>query len=238
MTHLSLHTGIVARLPVFPCPVIYWGSPIDRPENRLSVRMLGLVNLAFTRFFHDVRACQRSPLPARGPAILISNHTSSLDPLLIQSCCDRLITWMMAKEYYDVKGLGWVFRTIEAIPVQRSGRDMAATRAALRSLEQGRILGVFPEGKIETTRQLLPFHTGVALMAIRSQAPVYPVYLDGTQRGKEMVEALTRPTHSTIRFGPAVDFDRDSTSRETLEQATQRMSLAVKNLALRRSHCI
>jgi 1-acyl-sn-glycerol-3-phosphate acyltransferase len=210
--------------------VIHWGKPYDRPENRLPVRLLGAANLAIARLYHQVRIIVPPRLPASGPAILVSNHTSGLDPLLIQSCCGRLITWMMAKEYYDFKLLRWVYRTVEAIPVERSGRDMAATRSALRALKDGRILGIFPEGKIEVSRDLLPFQTGVALMAIKANVPVYPVYLDGSQRGKEMVPALLIPNRATVRFGPSVEFDRSDTSKEALEIATEIVRNSIKDL--------
>jgi 1-acyl-sn-glycerol-3-phosphate acyltransferase len=211
--------------------VIRWGLPIDRPENRLGVRLLGWVNLAFTRLYHTVTVRGKVCLPPSGPAIIASNHISGLDPALIQSCCDRLIIFMMAKEYYDLKGLTWLYKTVEAIPVERKGRDMAAMRAALRALEHGGVLGLFPEGRISTTRDLLPFQTGVALMAIRAGVPVYPVYVDGTQRGKEMVQAVAKPNRATLTFGPPVEFDRSSTSRENLEQATEKIRIAIKNLA-------
>jgi 1-acyl-sn-glycerol-3-phosphate acyltransferase len=193
--------------------------------------MLGWANLAFTRLYHQISIRVPPSLPPSGPAILVSNHVSGLDPLLIQSCCSRLITFMMAREYYDLRGLNWIYRTVEAIPVERSGRDMAATRAAFRSLEQGRVLGLFPEGKIAPTRKLLPFQTGVALIAIRAQVPVFPVYLDGTQRGKEMVRALVTPNRATLTFGPAVEFDRSSMTRAALEQATEKIRAAINVLA-------
>jgi 1-acyl-sn-glycerol-3-phosphate acyltransferase len=134
---------------------------------------------------------------------------------------------MMAAEYYQIKSLSWLFKMVQAIPVDRSGRDLAATRAALRALAQGHILGIFPEGRIETDHDLLPFQTGVALMAIKTGVPVFPAYLDGTQRGKEMVEAVAGPNHAILRFGPAVDFDRHSTSKESLETATLQIRHAV-----------
>jgi 1-acyl-sn-glycerol-3-phosphate acyltransferase len=224
-------TGETRAIAVFPAAVIRWGLPIDRPENRLSVRLLGWANLAFTRLFHQVTIRRPSCLPRRGPAILVSNHVSGLDPLLIQSCCDRLVNFMMARVYYDLKGLNWVYRTVEAIPVERSGRDMAAMRGAIRALEQGNVLGVFPEGKISPTRELLPFQTGMALIAIRTGAPVYPVYVDGSQRGKEMVPAVLKPNRATLAFGPPVEFDRSSTSRPALEAATEKIRSAINILA-------
>ena len=208
-------------------------APERRPENRLTIRLLQAIDVCVARIYHQtiVRAPLR--LPRHGPAILICNHTSGLDPLLIQAVCPRLIVWMMAKEYYEIKAMNWLFRAIEVIPVDRGGRDLAATRSALRALEAGRILGVFPKGKIETTRDLLPFQTGVALMAIKANVPVYPAYLDGTQRNKSMVAALLTRNRATLSFGPAVEFDRSATSKEVLQDATERMTAAVTELKQR-----
>jgi 1-acyl-sn-glycerol-3-phosphate acyltransferase len=211
--------------------VIFWDLPIDRPENRVGVRLLGWTNLFITRIFHSLTILRMPKLPRVGPAILVCNHTSGLDPLFIQACLPRLVIWMMAREYYDIKLLRWVYRTIEAIPVERSGRDMAATRSALRALKNGRVLGIFPEGRIPDTPGMLPFQTGVALMAIKARVPVYPVYIDGTQRGKEMREAFSSPNHARVTFGPPVDFDRSSTYHEALEAATEKIRQAINILA-------
>lgn len=197
------------------------------------MRTIAAVNEYFTRFFHELAALNPCTLPTDGPAILVCNHTAGIDPLLLQSTCPRLIVWMMAREYYELPLLGWLFRKLEMIPVERSGRDLAATRSALRVLEQGRILGVFPEGRIETARTLLPFQTGVALLAQRSGAPVYPAYLDGTQRGREMVPALLRPCSATVAFGPKVDLDGLPGGRDALEPATERIRASVERLQMR-----
>jgi 1-acyl-sn-glycerol-3-phosphate acyltransferase len=202
-----------------------------RSPDRLSVRVLLAANYFFTRVYHHLKVSGECVLPRQGPAILVCNHVSGLDPLLVQSAVrNRLVTWMMAKEYYDLKSLRWMYRAVGAIPVQRSGRDLTATRGALRALEAGHILGVFPEGKIETSRDLLPFQTGVALLAIKSQVPVVPAYLDGTQRGREMIAAVSIPTRATLRFGPAVEFDRTSTARDALDAATEKIRDAVNHL--------
>ena len=105
------------------------------------------------------------------------------------------------------------------------------TRAALRALEQGRILGVFPEGRIETTRDLLPFQTGVALMAIKANVPVFPACLDGTRHNKEIAEALLKPNRARVSFGPEVVFDRNETTHAALEAATLKLQDSVKILA-------
>jgi 1-acyl-sn-glycerol-3-phosphate acyltransferase len=191
---------------------------------------LQAINRMYCRGYHSIDLLTPCDLPRRGPAILVCNHISGLDPLLLQSVLPRLAVWMMAREYYDQRAIRWVFKTIEAIPVERSGRDLAATRSALRALADGRAVGIFPEGKIETERALLPFQTGVALLAIKTHAPVYPVYLEGTQRGMEMVRAFAIANHITMAFGPAVEFDRRSTGKHALETATDAIRGSVESL--------
>jgi 1-acyl-sn-glycerol-3-phosphate acyltransferase len=242
-------TGGRSRVPVSPSPVPQDADastadttagtsprparkPDDEPEKRWKVRALKAFDVLFSRCYHRVSVQSPPQLPRKGPAILVCNHTSGLDPVLIQSACRRLITWMMAKEYYDIKAIGWVFRAVGAIPVERSGRDLSSTRQALRALADGRILGIFPEGKIETTHELLPFQTGVAMMAIKTGVPVYPAYLDGTQRNKEMLRAIALPNRATLRFGPPVEFDRSGTGKPQLEEATAKIQAAVETLRI------
>ena len=217
--------------PAVP-PAAATGAPRKEPsvEDRLDIRLLHLADKLFSRVWHHTVVRKSYPLPEAGPAILVCNHTSGLDPLLIQSVVPRVIVWMMAKEYYDIKALTWVFKMIEAIPVDRFARDTASVRAGLRHLKDGRILGVFPEGRIERTRELLPFQTGVALLAIRTGVPVYPAFLDGTQRNKSMIGGFIWPNRATLAFGPPVEFDRSSTSKENLEHATLKIKSAVQAL--------
>jgi 1-acyl-sn-glycerol-3-phosphate acyltransferase len=200
------------------------------PESQPINRILQATNICFSRIYHRLTVHAPHRLPRSGPAILVCNHISGLDPLLIQSVCPRLVRWMMAKEYYDIRGLGWFFRQIQAIAVERSGRDIASVRAALRALSSGHIVGMFPEGKIETSRELLPFQTGVAMLAIKTGVPVFPAYLDGSQRNKKMLEAILQPAAAYITFGEVVNFDRSSTSPAVLEAATRKIANAVQDL--------
>ena len=201
-----------------------------RPEDTPLIRLLQAVDVCYSRIYHHVIVRTPCRLPKYGPAILICNHVSHLDPLVIQSVCPRLITWMMTHEFYDIKYLQWVFRTIGAIRVERKGRDMAAVRSALRALEEKRVLGIFPEGRIETSRDLLPFQTGAALIALKANVPIYPAYIDGTHRLKTMAEAYLHRNRISIVFGEPLRFDLNDTSREAMEAATRAMQDAIQSL--------
>ena len=174
----------------------------QRPEDRFALRALRAANVCFCRIYHRLELLTPCPVPRDGPAIVVCNHISGLDPAMIQAACPRLIVWMMAAEYYHLRGLRWLFELIEAIPVQRAGgRDWTATRRALRALEAGRVLGVFPEGRIEPDHNLLPFQTGAAMMAMRSGAPICPAYIDGTARNLSIVQAYLIPQQARLIFG-------------------------------------
>jgi 1-acyl-sn-glycerol-3-phosphate acyltransferase len=207
--------------------------PAIRPEDRMSIRALHVVNTLFGRVYHNLTVLAPSTIPRDGPAIVVCNHISPIDPVLVQSAATyRLITWMMAKEYMELPVLGRVFRILDVIPVDRGSRETGPLRTALRRLKEGRIIGIFPEGKISTTNDLLEFQTGVALMAIRAKVPVIPVYLDGTQRNKEMVPALIERSTSVLTFGPEVVFDRSNTNDATLQAATKKIREALSLLRL------
>lgn len=228
---LNYDAGVGLALAVFPLHVK--SKSTERLEDKFGVRVAQCSNRIFSRVYHHMQVFTPSRLPRTGPAIVVCNHISGLDPMLIQAACSRMIVWMMASEYYKIKSLRWFYETIEAIPVDRSGRDMAATRAALRTLADGRVLGIFPEGRIETERRLLPFQTGVAMMAIKTGVAVHPAYLDGTQRGKEMVAAIAQPNNVRLSFGKPIPFKKAHAPKEVLEKATARIKTAVAELKTR-----
>jgi 1-acyl-sn-glycerol-3-phosphate acyltransferase len=210
----------------------------SRPEDRLSIRVLHMVNTLLARVYHNLRVLKPATVPREGAAIIVCNHISPIDPVLVQSTCTyRLIMWMMAKEYMELPVLGRVFKALDVIPVDRGTRETGPMRTAFRRLHEGRIVGIFPEGRISTTNELLDFQTGVALMAIRAKVPVYPAYLDGTQRNKDMVQAFLQRSSSVITFGPEVVFDRTDTSKETIDAATAKIQSAVKLLKLEVDAC-
>jgi 1-acyl-sn-glycerol-3-phosphate acyltransferase len=201
----------------------------DVKPTRLELKSLSALlamNRVFARGYHRVAVADACPLPAAGPAILICNHTAGLDPFLLQSTTPRLITWMMAREYFDIPGLSFVFRKLGYIPVSRNGRDSSALKAALRTLAAGRVLGIFPEGRIAPTRSLLPFQPGVSMLARRSGAEVFPAYLDGTQRRQGVFGSFLMPHDAKLWFGPRVLFSSDeATDGEVIKHAVESLRI-------------
>jgi 1-acyl-sn-glycerol-3-phosphate acyltransferase len=222
-------TGDMRSLTVFPSPVTDANATAAREEERPSIQFLHrLVNL-YVGGYHKVDVASPCQLPQTGPAILVCNHVSSLDPMLLQWACPRLIVWMMAREYY-LPGTRWLFDVIRTIPVERSRRDMAATRAAMRALEQGHVLGIFPEGRLAADRKIGQFQTGVAMMALRSGVGVYPASVDGTMRDQGMLEAFLFGQRAKIAFGGRVPLEMGDVSHPAIERATRQIQQAVCDL--------
>jgi 1-acyl-sn-glycerol-3-phosphate acyltransferase len=199
---------------------------LDHPDKSRLVRVLRATSAAYARIYHRLKIEEPCTIPKQGPAILVCNHTSGLDPILIQATCPRIIRWMIATEYFQLRALNWMFKLAGAIP----GRDTAATRIAMRVLERGLVLGLFPEGKIELTPELTPFQPGIGLLALRTGAPVFPSYLDGKQRGREVLGSYLLPSSASIAFGPQIDLSDLDKSREGLERATDRIYEGVARL--------
>lgn len=186
-----------------------WGSPW---LNRLD----GL-NRIFCRRFHRFEH-ERVPLNGDGPALLVSNHVSGLDPMLMVAACTRPVRFIIAEEQYRRFGLTWLFRAIGCIPVDRQRAASRAYRAALTALAAGEVVALFPHGRIhldsDPPRALKP---GVARMAQLSGAPIYPVRIEGIRGEGHVVRAVLIRSHARLRsFAPLQC--RDLPTAECLER--------------------
>jgi 1-acyl-sn-glycerol-3-phosphate acyltransferase len=165
----------------------------------------------------------RCPLPADGPALVIANHSSPLDPMLIWTNHHfgkpegtvRVISFLMACEYNEPAGINIICRIMQSSPLSRDGRDIAPVREALRRLRDGQMVGVFPEGKINLEHGLLRADTGLAWLALKSQVPVYPVFIHGIPPGRNMIEPFITPCRVRLSFGRPIDLSRYSSRKPT-----------------------
>jgi len=138
--------------------------------------------------------------------IVIANHTSGIDPILIAAACPFHIRWVMAQDM-RARRLEWLWRWQDVIFVSRSGRDRSAVREALRHLERGGVIGIFPEGSLERpARQIRPFRRGVGVMIHRSRAKIMPLVIDGTPQVDPAWASLWRPSRSSITAHEIIDY--------------------------------
>ena len=149
------------------------------------------MNLPFYRFVRGssllvlravwrFRALEASRVPPDGPVILACNHVSYLDPVVLGVGVRRPVTYLAKKELFAVPVLGRVIAGLGAYSLDREAGGVAAVRAALRALKDGRCIGIFPEGGRNRDGRAQD-KGGAALLAALSGAPVVPAAIAGTR---------------------------------------------------------
>jgi 1-acyl-sn-glycerol-3-phosphate acyltransferase len=118
-------------------------------------------------------------IPATGPAILVANHESLFDPWILALATPRPIRYMAKSELWRYRTIGTVMESFGAFPVERGAGDAAAMSRAAQLLEQGQLLGLFPQGTSKT-HSPRRYHRGAARLALATGAPLLPVTLLGT----------------------------------------------------------
>lgn len=117
------------------------------------------------------------------PFILMANHNSLLDPLAVGWKCYRYHIRFLGKKELVKKRFGrWLFQKLLMIDVDRHNMDMAAMRACLKTLREGHVLGIFPEGTRHKAGVMESMETGIAMIALRSGVPLLPAYISDKPR--------------------------------------------------------
>lgn len=146
-------------------------------------------------------------VPRRGPLILAPNHINSLEVPLMFAFLNKNNLFGLAKiETWDNKFMAWLFDLWEAIPIRRGEADMDAFRRSLDVLKAGNILAVSPEGTRSRHGRLLRGEPGIALLALRSGAPVLPVAHWGGENFSANLKHLKR-TDFHLRVGKPFHLD-------------------------------
>ncbi|MCH8924332.1 MAG: 1-acyl-sn-glycerol-3-phosphate acyltransferase, partial [Planctomycetes bacterium] len=154
------------------------------------------------------RAQVSGPLPVtEGEGIVIvCNHRSGVDPMMIQLCTDRVVHWMVAREYYKMPLASYAFRSVNAIPVNRGGIDTAATKMAIRLAREGGVVGLFPEGRVNTSDELLlPGRPGAALIALKARVKVIPCFVRGSPYDGTAMGSFFMAGNARVTVGEPID---------------------------------
>jgi 1-acyl-sn-glycerol-3-phosphate acyltransferase len=158
------------------------GDPMarmDSPWFQLWHECLYLpYHLVFTLGFSFRRQGTRH-MPPTGPALLVANHQSFLDPVIIGLAARRPLTYVARKTLFRNPYFAFVIRSLNAIPIDQDGIGKEGIRIILDQLGRGRPVVIFPEGSRTDTGTMLPLRPGVHLLIKRTQAPIVPVGIAG-----------------------------------------------------------
>jgi 1-acyl-sn-glycerol-3-phosphate acyltransferase len=132
---------------------------------------------------HRVHTVDVDRIPEHGPAVLVCNHVSYVDAIVIGAASPRPIRFVMDHRIFKMPLLGWIFRTAKAIPIASAKDDPWLMEKAFvdiaQALHEGDLVCIFPEGKLTTTGEMNEFRGGIAKIVERSQVPVIPMALRG-----------------------------------------------------------
>ncbi|HSI58364.1 MAG TPA: MFS transporter [Ideonella sp.] len=172
--------------------------------------LLRFVAYMLSRCVYRFKVTGDQHIPLEGAAVLVCNHVSFIDAVLLMAASPRPIRFMMDHRIFKVPVLGWLFRLAKAIPIAPRAEDPAAYEAAFeaadRVLAEGDLLGIFPEGGITVDGALQPFKGGVMKIIERRPVPVVPMALQNlwgsffsrAEKGSAMVRPFRRGLFSRV----------------------------------------
>ena len=180
-----------------------------------------LARAVFGAYFRCYTRGRRN-LPREGGVIIAPTHRSNLDTPMIGASAGRPLRYFAKSGLFRGPVTTWMMVAMGAFPVRRDTIDRSALKAALTVLEAGQPLVVFPEGERKSGPRIHPLLDGAAWLAAKSQVPVVPVAIGGTERAMGIGVRMPRPRTVRLVWGeplapPEVD-DRGRLSREGLSQ--------------------
>jgi len=169
--------------------------------GKTGLNYLDGLNRLFCKHYHRL---QYTPieLPSQGAAIVVANHLSGLDPLLLVAVTRRPLRFLIAREQYERFGLKWLFQAIGCIPVDRGSRPEIALRAALRALEAGEVIALFPQGTFVLPGESQKIKKGSLWLAEHTNSPIYPAYISGISGMGYIFLSLLWRSHAVIASYP------------------------------------
>jgi 1-acyl-sn-glycerol-3-phosphate acyltransferase len=179
------------------------------PGNALLYRFMRFLCLVTCIVYFRLRVYGLEHVPRTGGFLLISNHQSMLDPVLIGVRMPRFVSYMARATLFKNRFFGWFIRNLNAFPVEQGKADTGAVKEAIARLKAGHVLTMFPEGHRTLDGELQPIQAGVALVIRRAGVPIVPVVVDGAYQAwpKGGHNKLPRFVPVRVLYGPPLKAD-------------------------------
>jgi 1-acyl-sn-glycerol-3-phosphate acyltransferase len=154
--------------------------PLPPPKARnVTWRTIQFVLQNVFCFWLGYRARGYGQLDEADGGLVLANHQSFLDPLLIGLPLRRPVSFLARDSLFKVPVIGWILRSTYVMPISRESASSASLRETIRRMQHGFLVGVFPEGTRTETGDVGPFKPGFVALVRRAKLPVYPVGIAG-----------------------------------------------------------
>ncbi|MDD4111239.1 MAG: lysophospholipid acyltransferase family protein [Clostridia bacterium] len=143
----------------------------------MLLRLLKVILYVFLWIMYPTIYKGKKNIP-KGKVIFISNHTSNADPIIVEMSAWKEKFYLVKKELYKNKFIGGFWKRMNTIPIDRGKTDLSAIKAALKVLNRGKSLVIFPEGtRNKTGEELGAVKSGAAMLAIKAKSPIVPIWI-------------------------------------------------------------
>jgi 1-acyl-sn-glycerol-3-phosphate acyltransferase len=177
---------------------------------------------ALSRVYFGLRLQGLEHIPQAGGLVIVPNHQTYADPVLVTIPFRRRIYYMAWSRLFEVWGLNWMIRRLRAFPVELDSRDPRATREAVRLLQAGQAVLIFPEGQRSLDGEVGRFKLGAFRLAASLGVPVLPVTIAGGHQSWPPGRALPRPGRLTITYHPLVHPEAGRDGRDAARELAER----------------
>lgn len=151
-----------------------------------------------------VRCHGRRHIPAAGGVLVLPNHQSHLDPVLVGLACNRHLNYLARETLFRYLPFRWLIQSLDAIPIDREGLGLAGLKETLKRLKRGEMVLIFPEGTRTRDGQMAPLKPGFSALARRAQVPLLPVGIAGAYDAWPRWHLLPRRAIVHVCFGPSL----------------------------------
>jgi 1-acyl-sn-glycerol-3-phosphate acyltransferase len=148
-----------------------------------------------------IRCEGRENVPKKGGALVLSNHQSNLDPVLIGLACDRRLNYLARETLFTFAPFRLLIQSLDAIPIDREGLGLAGLKETLRRLKRGELVLIFPEGTRTRDGEVAPLKPGFSALAQRANVPLLPVGIEGSFAAWPRWQPIPLPATIHIHFG-------------------------------------
>lgn len=222
-----------------------WGKSWSfSPGLSLNDRLWGgtmswyrVFQLIMTPFAHAVARLEvvgKENIPKTGPFILVPNHQSFLDPIIVQVLCRRPLHTLAKSTQFTGKIMGWIMPHVYAIPTRRYRIEPQAVRVVLRRLADGEAVGVYPEGERSWDARLQPFRRGTIRLLLKAGVPIIPCGLAGSYDVWPRWSKTLRRRRIRVEFGKAIQWpamNRREERNAFLPEAAEHLREALASLS-------
>lgn len=177
-----------------------------RKEHSLPWKCLQLIARPLAKLLFNLKVYGLYHIPATGGVLIVSNHQSLLDPILLPIRLQRPLNYIAKSELFENRFGAWFLRTIlNAFPVRQGHGDVRAVKETIQRLQEGHLMNIFPEGSRTEDGEIAPLQGGVALIVERARAAVVPAVIVGAFDAWPIHRRYPRCRPVLIQFGPPMD---------------------------------